>query len=146
MNSHLPTRVESPPVSDNHYDPTPTAKPRRTLLTAVAITVLVFVVSSAADLILLYEHAPARRTVEVSDGIASIIIGLLSYRLLVIQRQRREELRKRVETIADMNHHVRNALQVISLASHGKSQEEIATIRESVSRIQWALRELLPKI
>jgi len=37
-------------------------------------------------------------------------------------------------------------LQVISLTTHGSSTQEIRTIRESVNRIQWALRELLPKI
>jgi hypothetical protein len=55
-------------------------------------------------------------------------------------------VRHKVEVIADMNHHVRNALQVISLTTHGNDKEEIGVIRESVNRIQWALRELLPKI
>jgi hypothetical protein len=63
-----------------------------------------------------------------------------------MQQQRREYVRHKVEVIADMNHHVRNALQIISLTTHGKDKQEIGAIRESVNRIQWALRELLPKI
>lgn len=116
------------------------------ILLAVLCVFLIFLVSSAADLLMLREHQTARLTIELSDGISSIVIGVLSYQLVRVHQQRRERLRHRVEVIADMNHHVRNALQVISLTSHGKDKEEISTIRESVNRIQWALRELLPKI
>jgi signal transduction histidine kinase len=116
------------------------------LLLAILCTLLVFFVSSAADLFLLHEHETARITIELSDGVAAVVIGVLCYWLVRLHQDRRRQLRDRVEMIADMNHHVRNALQIISLTSHGKTQEEIAAIRESVGRIQWALRELLPKI
>jgi len=116
------------------------------VLVAVLCTLLVFLVSSMADLFLLHEHETPRITIEFSDGVSAAIIGLLCYWLVRLQQDRRKRLRGRVELIADMNHHVRNALQVISLTSHGKTKEEIAAIRESVGRIQWALRELLPKI
>jgi len=116
------------------------------LVLAVFCAVLVFLISSAADLLMLKEHETARLTIELSDGVSSVAIAMLSYKLIRLNQDRRRRLRQRVEVIADMNHHVRNALQVISLTSHGKDKEEIATIRESVNRIQWALRELLPKI
>jgi signal transduction histidine kinase len=116
------------------------------LLLAILCTLLVFFVSSAADLFLLHEHETARITIELSDGVAAVVIGVLCFWLVRLHQDRRRQLRDRVEMIADMNHHVRNALQIISLTSHGKTQEEIAAIRESVGRIQWALRELLPKI
>ncbi len=115
-------------------------------LIALICCVLIFFVSSAADLIMLHEHETARLTIELSDGVSAIAIGLLSFQLVRLQQERRERLRKRLEIIADMNHHVRNALQVISLTSPGQTKEEISAIRESVNRIQWALRELLPKI
>jgi hypothetical protein len=44
-----------------------------------------------------------------------------------------------------MNHHVRNALQSITYAPYSSSQaEQINLIQASVTRIQWALREILP--
>lgn len=58
----------------------------------------------------------------------------------------RESLRLREvqRLVADMNHHVRNALQVISYANStnadGKFTEQV---RDSVERIDWALREVL---
>jgi uncharacterized integral membrane protein len=116
------------------------------VLLAIIFTVLVFIVSAGADLLMLHEHEPARFTIELSDAVSAVVIGLLSYQLIRFYHFRREHVRKRVEVISDMNHHVRNALQVIALTSHGKDKEEIAAIRESVNRIQWALRELLPKI
>lgn len=85
-------------------------------------------------------------TIEISDAISSVVIGALSYRVFRLQQQRRNYVRQKLEVIADMNHHVRNALQVISLSTHGSDQEQITAIRESMNRIQWALRELLPKI
>ena len=119
---------------------------RGRILLAVLSTILVFAVSSAADLFMFKEHEPARLTIEISDAISSIAIGFLWFQLMRMQQQRRELLRRRIEMIADMNHHVRNALQVISLSTHGRDQQEIANIRESMNRIQWALREVLPKI
>jgi hypothetical protein len=116
------------------------------VLLAALSALLIFLVSLGADILMLRDHQPARLTVEISDAISAVVIGLLSYKLFRLQQQRRENVRHRVEVIADMNHHVRNALQVISLTTHGSSTEEIRTIRDSVNRIQWALRELLPKI
>ena len=116
------------------------------VLISAIFALLVFFVSSTADVFLLHEHETPRITIELSDAISAGIIGVLCYWLVRLHQDRRQQLRHKLEVIADMNHHVRNALQVISLTSHGKTKEEIAAIRESVSRIQWALRELLPKI
>ncbi|HET9696298.1 MAG TPA: hypothetical protein VFP40_05485 [Terriglobales bacterium] len=135
------TSEPSPEVSSGFWQ----SRTGRILLAVIA-SVIIFLVSSAADLFMFKEHEPARITVEISDAVSSIAIGLLWFQLLRMQQQRREDLRRRIEMIADMNHHVRNALQVISLSTHGRDQQEIANIRESMNRIQWALKEVLPKI
>lgn len=115
-------------------------------IAAAFVATVVFAVSSIADYFLLYEHEPARLTIEISDAISSIVIGLLCFQLFRMQQQRRQQIRQRLEVIADMNHHVRNALQVISFTTESGDEKEIKAIRESVNRIQWALKELLPKI
>ena len=44
-----------------------------------------------------------------------------------------------------MNHHIRNALQVITYATATQNQtDSVALIGSSVERIEWALREVLP--
>src|SRR3954462_9662401 len=113
----------------------------RAILLALVSALLIFAVSVSADLFLIRDHQPARLTIEISDGISAIVIGVLSYKIFRLQQQRREYVRHKVEVISDMNHHVRNALQVISLTTHGGKQDEIVAVRESVNRIQWALRE-----
>ena len=76
-----------------------------------------------------------------------MIAALLVFRLLQYEMERRKRLRERIEAIANMNHHVRNALQVISLSAFSAvDQQQLQAVRDSVNRIQWALREILPKV
>jgi hypothetical protein len=50
-----------------------------------------------------------------------------------------------MRVIADMNHHVRNALQPILYSPFLKEQgEQVRLIQEGIRRIDWALREVLP--
>ncbi|HEY3928118.1 MAG TPA: hypothetical protein VGL89_07080 [Candidatus Koribacter sp.] len=60
-------------------------------------------------------------------------------------QNRRQLVPARLEMIADMNHRIRNALQVLSYraARHG-NEKETEMMRESIERIEWALREVLP--
>ena len=149
--SHPSQYAPETPTSNGDNSPKSSSRSIRStvggaILLAGIAAALIFLVSVTADLILLHGHEPARLTIEISDAVSAAVIGFLSYRIIRLQQQRREYVRQKVEVIADMNHHVRNALQVISLTTHGGKQEEIVAIRESVNRIQWALRELLPKI
>jgi signal transduction histidine kinase len=51
-----------------------------------------------------------------------------------------------MQVIAEMNHHIRNGLAAISLSTDAiQSQQSIRVISESVDRIEWALREVLPR-
>jgi hypothetical protein len=78
----------------------------------------------------------------VNDVISALIIGALVFSN---ERRRRRRVLQRLEIIQLMNHHVRNALQVIAFTPHTAQREEnIAQIDEAVKRIEWALREILP--
>ena len=77
---------------------------------------------------------------DLAIGIAAgLLVGWFEFR-------REETLKRKFQTIRLMNHHVRNALQVISLASTeiNEKEKQISLITESVNRIDWALREVLP--
>lgn len=68
----------------------------------------------------------------------------LVIRIRAIEKQRLVE--QRLEKIAEMNHHIRNALQVVS--SYAEQVGELNAIRqinESVRRIEWAVSEILPR-
>jgi len=75
-----------------------------------------------------------------------LVLGLLAGLLVFAYEQKRHNaMLKRIRVIADMNHHVRNALQAITLCRYADNTQQIQVIDESAKRIQWALRELLPQ-
>jgi hypothetical protein len=81
------------------------------------------------------------------DLISGSIVGMLLVVLLVSGDRARHEQRRRLRLIAEMNHHVRNALQIIySSASCSSDKRHLDQINSSVDRIDWALREILPGV
>ena len=82
----------------------------------------------------------------VMEYLDDLILGLLAGLLVFAYEQKRHNaMLKRIRVIADMNHHVRNALQAITLCRYADNTQQIQVIDESAKRIQWALRELLPQ-
>jgi len=78
----------------------------------------------------------------LDDMILGVLAGLLVF---AYEQKRHNAMLKRMQVIADMNHHVRNALQAITLSCYADNTQQIQVIDESAKRIQWALRELLPQ-
>jgi ABC-type uncharacterized transport system permease subunit len=110
-------------------------------LKSVAFGFCVFLLGSAlaAWLTLLNVHG---FLAFVDNFVAGIAAGLM---VLLYERRRQREVDKRLQTIQLMNHYVRNALQTISAASCSVDGTEQATrCQDAVSRIEWALREVLP--
>jgi hypothetical protein len=117
------------------------------LLVAAGFAVLMFLCGLALDWVLLRSHEGLEATIAVSDALGGLIAGVLIFKLLQIGRERRQRVAERLQTISDMNHHIRNALQVISFSMHSATnQKELAEIHEALDRIQWALREILPRV
>lgn len=79
------------------------------------------------------------------ESLDDIVIGIIAAIVVFAYEQRRHRaILNKVRVIAAMNHHVRNALQAISYAPYTEQEKQIHLIGESVQRIQWALREILP--
>jgi len=58
----------------------------------------------------------------------------------------RKQRSARLNFIWARNHHIRGALEGISPLAHpSKNQQSIRVIREEVDRIEWALKEILPR-
>lgn len=119
----------------------------RILLYAVIAGLVMFVIGVGMDMMVVREGETRLIAFAVSDGLAAAVAGILVYRLLQYEQERRKRLRHKLAVISDMNHHVRNALQVISFHAYSNAdREQIEAIRESMERIQWALKEILPKL
>lgn len=77
----------------------------------------------------------------VDDVILGLIAGLLVF---YYEQRRHRAMVDKLRVIAEMNHHVRNALQAIALSPYAEKSQQIQLIDESAQRIQWALRKILP--
>ncbi len=88
-------------------------------------------------------HLGLRGSQRVLDDICGgIIAGLLVF---WYARAKNRYVAQQLNTIELMNHHIRNALQVITYAGYRQTDiEQVQLVREAVERIHWALREVLP--
>ncbi|MGB8469826.1 MAG: hypothetical protein WCD71_06680 [Candidatus Sulfotelmatobacter sp.] len=82
----------------------------------------------------------------LAEGVSAFIVTCLITKLAQITRRQRQLTAARMQVIAEMNHHIRNALTAISLSADvTDDQHLIRVISEGIDRIDWALREILPR-
>lgn len=117
-----------------------TQKPRlaSAVLRAFIEGIIVFVLLVLVDQIAFHLGLTAAQRF-ADDLLGGAIVGVI---IFLDERRRARYLASRLQVIALMNHHVRNALQTIKFAH--QTDQQIRLIDESVARIEWALREILP--
>jgi signal transduction histidine kinase len=82
----------------------------------------------------------------VAEGLSALVIGCMAAALFRTSIKQREVMVARWQVISEMNHHIRNALAAISFsAAVIPNQQSVRVIQESVDRIEWTLREILPR-
>lgn len=74
---------------------------------------------------------------------AGILAGIAMYMVLMSARKRRILVLREMSRIADLNHHVRNSLQVI-LGTELMKKESNAAVVASCERIQETIERLFP--
>jgi hypothetical protein len=117
----------------------------RLVALCLLVMVLVWLVGYGFDRLLAHDGVTRVDILLITNGLTGIVAGLLFYSLTNYERLRRNLIRNRLRTIAEMNHHIRNSLQVITYATAAQNNaESVEMIRSSVERIEWALREVLP--
>lgn len=84
-----------------------------------------------------------------SNGLTGLFAGGLFWQMAREAKASRDLVAERMKTIAELNHHIRNALQVIKFLGGqkrtGLDAVQLQLINDSADRIEWALRELLPR-
>ncbi len=152
---HPETPGQVPPVMIGA--PSSTEQVRRTLwpdlrhevVVALAVAAGVFACTMALDWFLLrQERWRPLSMAGVSNLILSVITFVLVWRLVRYSQQQRREVMRRLEVIDEMNHHIRNALQVIAFNVRPTTRNdwEMIEMKQAVERIHWSLREILPKV
>ena len=117
----------------------------RLVVLCVCVMLLVWIVGFGFDRVLARDGVTRTDILLASNFLTGLVAGFLFYSLSNYERLRRKLVQERLRTIAEMNHHIRNALQVITYATASKTESgSVELIRNSVERIEWALREVLP--
>ena len=121
-----------------------TSGPRwRMHCSAFCLGFVVFLVTALLHWAIGHESGVLGRQV-YADLLAAILISLFAYRSYVRRRDRLDMLMERIREVAELNHHVRNALQLITLRIYSTGDRElIDDISRGTDRISWALKEVL---
>lgn len=82
------------------------------------------------------------------DSLCTAAVGaLLVWIILRVSANQRKVIREELRRVAELNHNVRNALQVIAAAQHFEHlDEQHAAVNASVSRIDETLHRLFPVV
>jgi hypothetical protein len=122
---------------------------RRSALISIIVAGVVSAIGFVLDRVLVKEGVPRVDMLILSNSLTGLFAGGLLYQLAREERAGRELVRERMKTIAELNHHIRNALQVIKFLGgqerQGLDALQLQLINDSVDRIEWALREVLPR-
>jgi hypothetical protein len=122
---------------------------RRSGWLSLAVALVVSALGVFMDRVLLKEGLPRIDMLILSNSATGLFAGGLFYQMAREEKAARELMAARMKTIAELNHHIRNALQVIKFwgAQHRPALDamQLQLINDSVDRIEWALREVLPR-
>lgn len=115
-------------------------------------TIAVVVVAASGyllDRFLMREGMHKNEMLVLTNFITGVVAGSFFFYLARHEKAQRELMCERMKTIAELNHHIRNALQVIkyygAVPRQSPEARPVQMINESAHRIEWALRELLPQ-
>lgn len=80
-----------------------------------------------------------------SDVYTALLGFLLCYVLLVNEDRRRAHLARRMHIVADVNHHIRNALTGVVFSAAVRNDPALqAVLQDATARIDWVLNTVLP--
>lgn len=122
---------------------------RRSGVVALLVVMIVSLIGIVLDRLLLKEGLPRLEMLIFSNGLTGLFAGGMFFQMAREEKASRELVAERMKTIAELNHHIRNALQVIKFLGGqkrtGLDAVQLQLINDSADRIEWALREVLPR-
>jgi hypothetical protein len=117
----------------------------RVLGVAVAVGVVSFLATELMHRWLVPDLGRNRERL-LAEAFSALIVTCLVAKLAQMVHERHRATVARMQVIDEMNHHIRNALAPITLSVDAiENQQLIRIISDGVDRIDWALREILPR-
>ena len=89
----------------------------RLIFVCSLVMLMVWLVGFGFDRLLARDGVTRTDILLTSNLLTGIVAGFLFFSLTNNERLRRNTMRERLRTIAEMNHHIRNSLQVITYAT-----------------------------
>ena len=118
---------------------------RFVLVAALSVGVVSFLVTELLHYVLVPDLGRHQERL-MAEGLSTLVVSCLVAALAYIARARQRLMAARMQVIAELNHHIRNALTPVSLSANASENPELVKmISDAVERIDWALREILPR-
>jgi hypothetical protein len=115
------------------------------LFAALGVGIVSFLATELMHYLLVPDIGPHPERL-LAEGLSAFVVSCLVAKLVHISRERHRLVRARMQVIAEMNHHIRNALSPVALSLDATDNQPLnRVIVEAVDRIDWALREILPR-
>lgn len=113
---------------------------------ATILALLVFIAGLLLDALMIQWGLPRADALVVSNLLTGGVAGVAYWILMIQESKRRAAAMRHIQVIAEMNHHVRNALQVIVYYCSQMEQQPRDEMQHAVERIKWSLTAILPQI
>ena len=137
--------LQSQEVERNRDSAAHDAKPLGRQFVPIVVGLVAFFVTEFMHYLLVPELGRVWERL-LAEGLSAVVVALLTAGFIRQANQRRDAALLRMQVIAETNHHIRNALSAISLSTDAiQNPQCIQVISESVERIEWTLREVLPR-
>jgi len=124
----------------------PKRLPLKLFVSFFLATGLVTVAGTVFERLLIREGVPRIDLLLAANFMSGIVAGVLYVRVRLDDIETRRLTDERLAKIAEMNHHIRNALQVLYFHARNQNNvEAVDMIDEAIRRIEWTLQEVLPR-
>jgi len=118
----------------------------KSVLAFLVVISLICAVGYGFDRLLLQEGVPRFDVLLLANALTGLVAAALYLQVRARTQEKERLLEQKLETIAEMNHHVRNALQVVAFYGIKCDDNQAGKlINESIARIEWTLKEVLPR-
>jgi len=116
--------------------------PSQRALVALVVAAIIFLSGGVLDWFVTRQYLP-RVWLMLAGAAVSLAVGLLVFQILTDIQKRYQGLLDRLKRIAELNHHIRNALQVIAYNNvPERTGPAIQQVGAEIARIESVLREV----
>ena len=120
--------------------------PAHTIITVVIGTAAFALVEFIFHIALASLGVPILADAVVDAGLCGLTFGILLWVALAAIRERRLRVREDLDRISDVNHEIRNALEIITQCQFNAEPTHREMVLESVNRIDAVLKRTFPTV